>query len=108
MSLLISTVADGSRKSVAPLAELPCTMPGTLRAMLGADHQHVAAVALGDDLLLQVLRRVLAAHELIERLAQTLALLAQPIANRSQRRAGVIQDLARGVDRPANGGDLRS
>ena len=30
MSLLISTVADGSRKSVAPLAELPCTMPGTL------------------------------------------------------------------------------
>ena len=29
MSLLSSTVAAGSRKSVAPLAELPCTMPGT-------------------------------------------------------------------------------
>ena len=36
-------------------------------AMLGAHHQHVAAVALGDHLLLQVLGGVAAAHELLER-----------------------------------------
>ena len=30
MSLLISTVAAGSRKSVAPVVDEPCTMPGTL------------------------------------------------------------------------------
>ena len=36
---------------------------GNRRAVLGAHHQHVAAVAVGDDLLLQVLRRVAAAQE---------------------------------------------
>ena len=30
MSLLISTVAAGSMKSVAPVVDEPCTMPGTL------------------------------------------------------------------------------
>ena len=53
-------------------------------AVLGAHHQHVAAVALGDDLLLQVLRRVLAAQVRLERAAQPRALLAQPIADALQ------------------------
>ena len=38
--------------------------------MLGLHQQHVAAVALGDDLVLQVLRRVLAAQVRVQRLAQ--------------------------------------
>ena len=63
MSLLISTVSSGSTNRLAPLAEPPCTMPGIAAAVLGAHHQHVAAVAVGDDLLLQVLRRVASAQE---------------------------------------------
>ena len=106
MSLLISTVADGSRNRLAPLAELPCTMPGHVAAMLGAHHQHVAAVALGDDLLLQILRRVLAAHELIERRAQPLPLLPEPSRIAPQRGAGVVEHLARRIDRMPDGGDL--
>ena len=39
-------------------------------AVFGAHDQHVAAVAIGDDLLLQVLRRVLAAQVGLERAAQ--------------------------------------
>ena len=49
-------------------------------AVLGADDEHVAAVAIGDDLLLQVLRRVLAAQVRLERAAQPRPLLAQAIA----------------------------
>ena len=98
MSLLISTVLSGSRNRLAPLAELPCTMPGIAAAMLGLHDQHVAAVALGDDLLLQVLRRVLAAQVRLERAAQPRALLAQPIADALQLRARVVDDLAGRID----------
>ena len=55
--------------------------------MLGSHHQHVAAVSLGDNLFLQVLRGVLAAHELIERRAQPLALLPQVVADAPQQRS---------------------
>ena len=81
MSLLISTVLSGSRNRLAPLVDAPCTMPGIAAAMLGLDDQHVAAVALGDDLILQVLRRLLAAQVRLERAAQPRALLAQPVAD---------------------------
>ena len=106
MSLLISTVLSGSRNRLAPLAELPCTMPGIARAVFRADDEHVAAVAVGDDLLLQVLRRVLAAQVGLERAAQTRALLAQPIANALQLRTGIVHDLAAGIDLAAHVGDL--
>ena len=56
----------GSRRS--PTRRARC--PGIAAAMLGPHHQHVAAVALGDDLLLQILRRVLAAQVRLERRAQ--------------------------------------
>ncbi len=75
-------------------------------AVLGADDQHVAAVAVGDDLLLQVLRGVLAAQVRFERPAQPRPLLAQPIADASQLRARVVHHLAARVDLAADVGDL--
>ena len=56
-------------------------MPGNRAAVLGLARQHVAAVPLGDDLILQILRRVLAAQVRLERAAQPRPLLAQPVAN---------------------------
>ena len=98
MSLLISTVLSGSRNRLAPLVDAPCTMPGIAAAMLGLHDQHVAAVALGDDLVLQILRRLLPAQIRLERAAQTRPLLAQPVANHLQLRARVVDHLARRVD----------
>ena len=102
MSLLISTVLSGSRNRLAPLPELPCTMPGIAVAVFRAHHQHVAAVAIGHDLLLQILRRVLAAQVRFERSAQPRPLLAQPIANAPQLRARIVHHLA-GRDRSCGG-----
>ena len=56
-------------------------MPGMRAAVLGLDEEHVAAVPLGDDLILQILRGVLAAQVRLERAAQPRALLAEAIAN---------------------------
>ena len=106
MSLLISTVLSGSRNRLAPLVDAPCTMPGIAAAVLGLDDEHVAAVALGDDLILQVLRGVLAAQVRLERAAQPRALLAQPLANALQLRAGVVDDVAGRVDLLAHLRDL--
>ena len=74
--------------------------------VLGSHHQHVTAVSLGDDLLLQVLRRVLAAHELIERRPQPLAFLPQLVAHPAEQRAGVIEHLAAWVDGVTHSADL--
>ncbi len=74
--------------------------------MFGAHHQHVAAVAVGDDLLLQVLRRVALAEERLERAAQPASLRAQPVADRTERRAGIVGDVTGGVDLAADVGDL--
>ena len=72
------------------------------RPVLGADDEHVAAVAIGDDLLLQVLRRVLAAQVRLERAAQPRPLLAQAIAQALQLRAGIVDDFAGGIDLAAD------
>ena len=64
--------------------------------------QDEATVPLRDDLILQVLRRVFTAHVAIERFAQLRPLAAQLLANRCQPRAGVIGDIARGVDAAAH------
>ena len=53
------------------------------------DH-HVAALAVGDDLLLQVLGGVAAAQEALEGRPQLAALAAQPVADVAQRGAGVV------------------
>ena len=108
MSLLISTVAAGSRKRLAPLRGAAVNDARDVAAMLGAHQQHEAAVALGHHIVLQVLRRVLAAGELLERVAEPLPQLAQPVADAAQRRAGVVEHLAGDVDGLPDGGDLAS
>ena len=70
MSLLISTVLSGSRKRLAPLVDAPWTMPGMPLRCSALHDEHVAAVALGDDLILQVFGRVLSAQIGLERAAQ--------------------------------------
>ena len=76
-------------------------------AVLGAHHQHVAAVAVGDHLLLQVLRRLALAQERFERRAQLRLLAPQPLADARQRRAGVVGHFARRFDLAPHGGNLR-
>ena len=73
--------------------------------MLGAHHQHEAAVALGDDLVLQVLRRR-AARVLLERAAQLLPFLAQLVANPLQLGARAVEHVAARIDRVAHRRDF--
>ena len=108
MSLLISTVPSGSRNRLCAAGRRAVHDAGNRAAVLGAHHQHVAAVAVGDDLLLQVLRRVALAQERFERGAQLRLLPPQPFADAGERRAGVVGHLARRLDLPAHGGDLGS
>ncbi len=68
------------------------------RPVLGLHDDHIAAIALGDDLILQVLRRVLAAQVRLKRAAQTRALLAESIANDSELGARVVDDIAGVID----------
>ena len=70
-------------------------------AMFGAHHQHESSVALGDDLVLQVLGGR-PARELFERAAQLLPLLAQLVANALQFGAGLVEHLAARIDRVAH------
>ena len=81
-------------------------MPGMADAVLGAHDEHVAAVAVGDDLVLQVLRRVLAAQVRLERAPQARPLLAQAVAHRLQLGAGVVDHLAGRLDLVPRLGDL--
>ncbi len=76
------------------------------RPMLGLHEQHETAVPLGDDLILQVFRRVAAAQVAVERLAQLRALPPEAIANRAERGARVIGHIAGGLDRLAHARDL--
>ena len=62
--------------------------------MLGADDDDVPAVAIGDDLVLQVLRRVAPVVSDFERRAQLRALAPQRLADVAQRRAGRVGDVA--------------
>src|SRR5439155_16346701 len=78
---------------------------GNGAAMFRLDHEHVAAVPLRDDLILEVFRSALSTEERLERAAQPCPLLPQAIANAFQLRARVLGDLARRIDLVA---DLRS
>ncbi len=77
-------------------------------AMFGANHEHVAPVAVRHDLLLEILRRVLAAEVRFQRSAQPRPLLPQPLPDRLQRRARIVDDFAGLVDLPADVGRLRA
>ena len=63
-------------------------------AMFGANHEHVAAVAIRHDLLLQILRRVLAAEVRFQRSAQPRPLLPQALPDRFQLGARIVDDFA--------------
>ncbi len=75
-------------------------------AMLAADDEHVPAVAIGDDLLLEVLRRVAAAQVRLERSAQPGPLLAQAIAQARELGAGIVDHLVRGTNLAADVADF--
>ncbi len=74
--------------------------------MLGADDQHVASVAVGDDLLLQVLRRLFAPQVGLERAAQPGPLLTKTVSNAPQLRTRIVHNLAAGIDLLADVVDL--
>ena len=77
---------------------------GNAGAVFGLHDEHVAPVALGDDLLLKILGRFLAAQIRLERAPQARLLLPQPLADQLQLGARMIDDFARRVDLVA---DLR-
>ncbi|HYC22031.1 MAG TPA: hypothetical protein VEI94_04980 [Candidatus Bathyarchaeia archaeon] len=67
-------------------------------SLLGLHHEHVAAGALGDDLLLQMLRRVLAAQIRFEGRPQAAALLPKAIADDPELGARVVDHFAGRID----------
>ncbi len=68
------------------------------RAMLGLDDQHVAAVAVADDLVLQIARGVLTPQIGFERRPQPRPLLPQVRAQAPQFRARIVVHLAGRID----------
>ena len=76
------------------------------RAMLAADDEDVPAVAVGHDLLLEILGRVATAQVRFERSTQPRPLFTQAIAQCRELRAGVIEDFERRADLAADVGDL--
>ena len=106
MSLLISTVLEGLEIQTRAGAGTAVHDARDRGPVLGADDEHIASIPIGDDLLLQVLRRVLAAKVRLQRSAQPRPLLAQTVPNASQLRARIVYDLAAGIDLLANVGDL--
>ena len=74
--------------------------------VFGPDHQHVAAIALGDDLFLEILRRVAAAQVGLERPPQPLSLPSKLVPDARQRRTGIVLDVAVLADGLADPGVL--
>ena len=62
---------------------------GQRRAMLGLHQEDEAAIALGDDLVLQISGGLFASQVSVQGLPQLRALAPQAVANRSERGAGV-------------------
>ena len=94
--------AERLEKEAGAAARAAVHDSGNRRAMFRSNDQHVPSIAIRDDLLLQVLRGVLAAQIRLQRAAQPRALLAQPIPQAPQLRARVVHDLA-GRDRSCGG-----
>ena len=83
-------------------ARTPVHDAGDRGAVFRAHDEHVATVPIRHDLLLKIFRRVFAAEVRLERSPQSRPLLAQPIPQRSQLRACVVDDVARRVDLAAD------
>jgi hypothetical protein len=62
---------------------------GNPASMFRSDDEHIAAVALGDDLFLQILRGIFPAKIRFERATKPRALLAQAISYQLQLRAAL-------------------
>ncbi len=77
------------------------------RAMLRFDDQHVAAVAIADHLILQILRGLFSAKVGLQRGSQARPLLAELRPQAGQFGAGRIIDFAGRIDLAADLGDLR-
>ena len=67
-------------------------------AMFRPDHHHVTAVAIGDNLVLQILGGIAAADQRIQRAPQLRPLAPQPVADSGERRAGIVHDIAARID----------
>ena len=107
MSLLISTVLRGSRKRLAPLPELPWTMPGIeprCSARTTSTYRPLRSVTICCWRYFAV---SLSAQVGLERPSQPRPLLPQPIPDTPQLRARVVHDLAGRIDLAADVGDLR-
>ena len=72
----------------------------------GSHHQHVAPVAVGDHLLLQVLRGVALRAGTTPAWSAAGPLLAEPLADAGKGRAGVVGHFARRLDLAPHVGDL--
>ena len=75
-------------------------------AMFGAHDEHVSAVAVGDNLILQVFRRLPSAHEAIERRPKLRARASQFVADVGQGGARGVTHVAGRIDRAPDGGSL--
>ena len=106
ISLLISTVLSGSRYRLAPLPEAAVDDSGNRGAMLGLHDENIAAVAVADHLILQILRRILAPQIRLERRAEARSLLAQVRAQSRQFGARLVVHFAGWIDLAAHLGDL--
>ena len=102
MSLLISTVAIGSRNRLAPLADAPCTMPGIAALCSARTISTKRPWRLGDHLLLQVLGGVAAPANCSSVVRSFGPLPAQPLANRRRAPGWRRRDLAVDVDGAAH------
>ena len=98
MSLLISTVLKRLEKQARAARRCAVHDAWNRAAMLRLDDQDVAAVAFGDDLILQVFRRLLAAQEGLERAAEPRPLFALALADQFQLGARVIRHVPRRLD----------
>ena len=80
---------------------------GNRRAVLGFDDQHVAAVAVADDLVLQIRRGFFSPQIRFERRAQPRPLLAQLRRAAAPAPGWLVVDLSGRIDLPPHFGDLR-
>ncbi len=99
--------AERLEKKTGAAARAAVHDSGNRGAMFGSNDEHVASIAIRDDLLLQVFRCVLAAQIGFQRAAQAGALFPQSIPHASELRTCVVHDLAGRIDLAADVGYLR-
>jgi hypothetical protein len=98
--------AERFEKQAGAAARAAVDDPGDRRSMLGPDDEDVPPIPIGDDLLLQVLRGVLASKIRFQGAAKPCPLLAKPFPQALQLWARIIEHFAGGIDLPADVCDL--